>query len=223
MATFGYSDFYSTDHGDASTLAAFPATLSQNGTVSKLTVRLSNSRAGHIASEMKGAIYAKSGGSPGALLAYSNAVTIPDNYADAELDLPLTSSTYLTAGDYYLCWALSSLSDISIMQCYEAGTGSVACASYTYPTLPDPFGATVGYFDYMFYIYATYTTGGGGAPVVSGVGPASGPVSGGTAVTISGSGFTGATQVAFGQRVLTSGFTVANDTTITVNSPPGIG
>ncbi|MFI6326573.1 IPT/TIG domain-containing protein [Nonomuraea sp. NPDC050556] len=48
--------------------------------------------------------------------------------------------------------------------------------------------------------------------------PATGPAAGGTAVTINGSGFTGATKATFGSTEGTS-FTVVSDTKITVTSP----
>jgi IPT/TIG domain len=60
----------------------------------------------------------------------------------------------------------------------------------------------------------------GSIPVVTGVTPAGGPPGGGTAVTISGIGFTGASAVAFGGNPATS-VTVVNDTTITAVSPAG--
>ena len=50
--------------------------------------------------------------------------------------------------------------------------------------------------------------------------PTSGPIAGGTTVTITGIGFTGATAVAFGAKPATS-FTVVNATTITAVSPAG--
>lgn len=56
------------------------------------------------------------------------------------------------------------------------------------------------------------------APVVSGVSPAAGPLSGGTTVTISGSGFTGATAVDFG-GIAAKAFTVVSDSRITAWSP----
>lgn len=59
----------------------------------------------------------------------------------------------------------------------------------------------------------TYTSG----PTVTSITPKAGPVGGGTVVTITGSGFTGATSVTFGGTAATP--TVANDTTITVTSP----
>lgn len=56
-------------------------------------------------------------------------------------------------------------------------------------------------------------------PVVSALAPSMGPVGGGTAVTITGSGFTGATAVTFGAEPATS-FTVVNGRTIHAQSPP---
>ncbi len=60
----------------------------------------------------------------------------------------------------------------------------------------------------------TYTNG----PSVSSVSPASGPVGGGTTVTIEGSGFGGATAVSFGATAATS-FNVVSDTEIAANAP----
>ena len=65
-------------------------------------------------------------------------------------------------------------------------------------------------------------TGAIAAPAVSGLSPTSGPVTGGTLVTITGTGFTGATAVDFGTTPAT-GLTVVNATTITVDSPAGNG
>ena len=58
-------------------------------------------------------------------------------------------------------------------------------------------------------------------PVVTSVSPDSGPLTGGTAVVIDGSGLTGATLVTFG--VVPALFTVVSDTEITATSPPGVG
>jgi len=55
-------------------------------------------------------------------------------------------------------------------------------------------------------------------PFVSGVSPGTGLAAGGTAVTISGSGFTGATAVSFGGTAATA-VVVVNPNTITATSP----
>ena len=57
---------------------------------------------------------------------------------------------------------------------------------------------------------------------VTGISPASGQSTGGTNVTITGTGFTGATNVKFGQTSA-SNFNVASDTQITATSPAGKG
>jgi hypothetical protein len=56
------------------------------------------------------------------------------------------------------------------------------------------------------------------APAISSISPSSGPPAGGTSVTITGTGFTGATKVAFG-GVAASSFNVVSDTQITAVSP----
>ncbi len=57
------------------------------------------------------------------------------------------------------------------------------------------------------------------APTVTGVSPASGPSTGGTAVTITGTNFTGASGVHFGLNAAV--FTVDSDTSITATAPTG--
>jgi len=59
-------------------------------------------------------------------------------------------------------------------------------------------------------------------PAVTGISPSGGPVAGGTTVTITGTGFNGATAVRFGSTAATS-FTVNSDTKITAYSPAGTG
>ncbi|MBQ1090435.1 IPT/TIG domain-containing protein [Streptomyces sp. B93] len=56
-------------------------------------------------------------------------------------------------------------------------------------------------------------------PVVSSISPAQGPVSGGTAVVITGTGLTGATTVRFG--FASASFTVVSSTRINAVAPPG--
>ncbi len=56
-------------------------------------------------------------------------------------------------------------------------------------------------------------------PTVTGIAPTSGPTTGGTSITITGSGFTGALAVSFGGTAAVS-FSVVSDTQITAVSPP---
>ncbi|KAF1056971.1 MAG: hypothetical protein GAK34_00041 [Delftia tsuruhatensis] len=60
------------------------------------------------------------------------------------------------------------------------------------------------------------------APTVTSISPTSGPTSGGTTVTITGTNFSGATAVTFGATAAT-GFTVNSATQITATAPAGTG
>ena len=60
------------------------------------------------------------------------------------------------------------------------------------------------------------------APTVAVISPTAGPLGGGTLVTITGTGFTGATAVDFGTNAATN-LTVVSDTSITADSPAGTG
>ncbi len=67
---------------------------------------------------------------------------------------------------------------------------------------------------------ASYTYSVAAAPTLTSVSPVSGPTTGGTLVTLTGTNFTGATGVTFG-GVAGTGLTVVNATTITVTTPAG--
>ena len=60
-------------------------------------------------------------------------------------------------------------------------------------------------------------------PTVTGVSPNSGSPAGGTSVTVTGTGFVGATEVDFGASNPGSSIHVASSTSLTVTSPPGTG
>jgi hypothetical protein len=60
------------------------------------------------------------------------------------------------------------------------------------------------------------------APTVTAIDPNEGPETGGTSVTITGTGFTGATSVRFGAKEATT-YTVLSTTSISATSPAGIG
>lgn len=95
------------------------------------------------------------------------------------------------------------VSDSRITTTAPAGTGAAAV------TVTSPLGTS----NSVTYTYGT-------APVISGLNPASGTA--GSPVTISGSGFTGASSVHFGSASVTS-FTVVDDTRIQTAAPAGSG
>ena len=82
-----------------------------------------------------------------------------------------------------------------------------------------PVGVTDGTVMFTFNSGTIPVT--GLAPTISSISPASGPVAGGTFVTLTGSGFTGATSVSIGGVSATS-FNVVNDTSITATTGAGI-
>jgi large repetitive protein len=90
-----------------------------------------------------------------------------------------------------------------------AGSGTVGV------TVTTPGGTSSAGTSAQMYTYEAL-------PAVTGVSPGDGPASGGgTAVTITGTGFTGATAVDFGAGNPAATFTVVNDGKITTTSPAG--
>ena len=71
-------------------------------------------------------------------------------------------------------------------------------------------------------VHGVHTIAPPGMPAVTSITPTSGTAAGGTPVSISGTGFTGATQVEFGTAIATD-VRVYNDTTMRVTSPSGAG
>jgi len=100
---------------------------------------------------------------------------------------------------------------------FDAGTGYDMASGLGSPLLT---GSSPG--DGLAANLCVAASGSGGtAPIVSGVSPPSGLTAGGTVVTVTGSGFTGATGVTFGTQTAMA-FTVNSATSITATSPPAI-
>jgi YVTN family beta-propeller protein len=93
---------------------------------------------------------------------------------------------------------------------YDSNTVSAISTATNTVTVTIPFGAG------PYGVAATDVP--TAAPAVTGISPSSGPQAGGTSVTITGNGFTGATAVNFG-AVPATGFTVDSDTQITATAP----
>jgi hypothetical protein len=96
------------------------------------------------------------------------------------------------------------VSSTKITATAPAGSGSVTV------TVTTPGGTSNG----ATYSYVA-------APVITGISPVQGPAAGGTAVTINGTGFTGATAVVFGSA--SAAFTVVSSTQISATAPAGSG
>jgi hypothetical protein len=136
-----------------------------------------------------------------------------------------------TAGGTTVTITGSALTGTSVVKFGTASATNVTVVNDTTVTATSPPGAGT--------VDITVTTPGGGtsatgaadhytyiapppAPAVTGVNPTSGPTAGGTTVTITGTNFTGATAVNFGQNNPAS-FTATSDTSITATSPAGTG
>ncbi|MFD3417744.1 IPT/TIG domain-containing protein, partial [Streptomyces decoyicus] len=98
-------------------------------------------------------------------------------------------------------------SDTQITATTPSGTGTVQV------TVTTPSGTSNQFVTYAYVATA--------APVLSSVAPSSGPAAGGTSVTLTGSGFSGATVVRFG--AVSASFVVNSATQITATAPAGSG
>ncbi len=115
-----------------------------------------------------------------------------------------TGATGVTIGGT-AATSLTVVSDTSITCTTPAGSAGAASVLVT---TPDGTNAANTLYTYV------------AAPTVSGVSPSSGPISGGTSVTVTGANFTGATGVTIGGVAATS-VTVVSSTSITCTTPAG--
>ena len=151
------------------------------------------------------------GGGPGTKLAETIEIAPVVGWNTAST----TAQVVLPAGTYWLAYLPSS----NALSFRNNQTGNAKYYSFKYDVLPTKFSATptTGTFHFSFYatLNPTVTT---AAPTVAGVSPNTGPVGGGTQVTISGANFTGTTGVSFG-GVAASGVSVVSASSITAISP----
>ncbi|MFG2865065.1 IPT/TIG domain-containing protein [Streptomyces sioyaensis] len=103
--------------------------------------------------------------------------------------------------------AVTVLSDTQVTAVTPPGTGTVQV------TVTTPAGTS------NQFVTFGYSTASG--PVLSALSPNAGPAAGGTVVTLSGTGFTGATAVRFGG--VSASFTVVSSTQIVATAPAGSG
>jgi len=99
----------------------------------------------------KAVIYADSGGSPGALVGVSSAVSIPAG--DQQVDFPLTAS--LAAGDYWLGIVVDSFN--SRVNRAATGYSSIRKEGLSYASPADPMGTPDATGVIGVSVFATYT------------------------------------------------------------------
>lgn len=138
-------------------------TLTEAGTVSKLTIYCDNQGSGYQACNAKGLIYAAdgSGGRPSTLKAASGAVAVSANQAAGWVDFTLSVSVALAAGDYWL-GGMADASGTGWRMYGQIPGGYDYAASDTYSDGPaDPCSTTLdGGSPYegtaLLSVYATY-------------------------------------------------------------------
>ena len=174
MATFGNTSIGSTPvsiHSSTNNKTVSKFTLSEAGTVTKLSIYLDGNGTGSGPQVIKGVIYDDDGASavPGTLMGTSEEVSIADAAAAAWVDFTFASPVALTSGNWYL--GLIAGSNIRGAQMYQESTSptdNIWKVSDTYTDgASDPFGAATTQTDKLS-VYATYTV----------------PVSGSGAITI---------------------------------------
>lgn len=188
MATFGKTtDGTGASTSTSSRVFCSTATPASSGTVTGGAARISLSASGSVAARM--AIYSDSSGSPGALLASSDLLTVT---ATSEAEHVFTFSAgnqiSITAGTPYwigVGWAApGNPPGMTVSRDGTAG-GRYEQTISSWPTLPNPFGTPVANNTGPIDAYITYTVSGGGSttqPVVRAASAASGASAGTAAV-----------------------------------------
>lgn len=159
MATFGNqtaTDNYWTGHGTNQKVGG-KFTLSVDGDVSSISVRLCNTEVGHAACYAKALIYSDVGGTPTSLLGTSSAKAIADNAVYAWVEFTFASAVALDAGNYWLCYFGDDTADgVALSNDGDAG-GNTQYNNDTYSDGPEATWTVEQARTYTFDIYATYT------------------------------------------------------------------
>ena len=221
MATFGNASVGGyTNNGFANQIFVAQFAPPGPGTLTDVYAYIDNLSTGHVACNLRGVVYGDSSGIPYTLLGTATPNAITASQAAGWVDGNFGAGVPITGGTSYWLGFGGDANAGGINQYYSALTGGLendnSSAYGSGP--PNPYSGSEGTTTRILCVYATYTP----TPVVTSLSVTSGPVAGGTSTVITGSGFTAATAVHFGSANAPT-YTVNNDTTITVTSPPGIG
>jgi hypothetical protein len=132
---------------------------------------------------------------------------------------PITAGSHYVEGHYSTVWRDITASGTQFPDTCDCTTLQDNGAGLSWPITVPAQGATATSLVTTFSPTGVLAS---SPPTVSTVSPSSGPVAGGTSVTITGTGFTGATAVNFGTAAATA-FTVDSAAQITAIAPPGSG
>lgn len=165
MAVFGNQNIESTlGTPGANTKNASKFTLSEAGTVSKLTMYCANTGASKSAGNAKGIIYSDAAGAPNALKGTSNEVAFAYAQAAGWVDFTFATPVLLAPGNYWL----GIITDATAPGCgvYRGSTGGYReWNADTYSDGPaDPWGTHANAGTFPYSIYATYTSAAAGCP-----------------------------------------------------------
>lgn len=138
--------------------------LTTNATVSSMSVWLKPG-SGNGSQAFKGIIYADSGGSPGALVAATNARTFSSSDSAGWYTLNFASPPTITAGHYWLGIFTGTTGNVAAY-CYDTGASNARDAdNNTYTSGPgNPFGTVTTHDSQLMPVYASYTVAVAGLP-----------------------------------------------------------
>lgn len=163
MATFGNTATGGTSSGRKNEIIACRFTLGEDASVTKLTAYAFGG-AGPGTINVRGIIYAESGGLPGILKGLTDEVVYDTaTWPPAEQDFTFPSPVSLTAADYYLGVFLDNATDYMYLHSDAGSTDQTRFdQTVTYPTPPDPFGTPDWQESWALEIFATYELPAGG-------------------------------------------------------------
>lgn len=213
MATFGDSIVHSQEAGygageaQARYFTSFPG-----GVVSSMSVLC---KYGADGTKLRLAIYSDNSGMPGTRLWLSDEFLMTSGMSSLAYRTVDGTPVNIDAQDVWLAVGVSGTGDIYL------GYKTISALDGQYVSTFSTFPATWNFSPYQFKlefgIYAAYSDAVSG-PTLTSISPERGYTTGGTSITLTGEGFTGATGVTFGGTAATN-VTVVNDTTITCTTP----